>query len=105
MQTIYGDLESLSGDALGTHLIFTRLALQEELDALLLSPPHVALKRNDARLPAGAAASYAMSIAPAQAQGLEGLMKRAFLGVKYMICIHRQESRCRVSDMQAQRFF
>lgn len=81
MQTTYGDLESLSGDALGTHLVFTRLALQEELDALLLSPPHVALERNDARLPAGAAASYAMSIAPAQAQRSRAPDGKGVLGV------------------------
>ena len=68
MQTTHGPMKSLSGSTLGSHLVFTRLAGQEQLDALLLSPPHVALTQNDIRLPAVAVASYAMSIAPAQAQ-------------------------------------
>ena len=68
MQTTYGVLEALSGDKLGSHLVFTRLALQEQLEALLQSPPYTALFAHDARLPAKAVASYAMSIAPAQAQ-------------------------------------
>ena len=84
MQTTYGVLNSLSEDALGTHLVFTRLALQEELDALLLSPPYVALKQNDARLPAGAVASYAMSIAPAQAQRSRAPDGKGVLGVSSM---------------------
>ena len=81
VQTTYGVINSLSGDALGTHLVFTRLALQEELNALLLSPPHIALTGNDARLPAAAVASYAMSIAPAQAQRSRTPDGKGILGV------------------------
>lgn len=68
MQTTFGPMRSLSGSTLGSHLVFTRLAAQEQLEALLMSPPHVALTKNDARLPAAAVASYAMTVAPAQAQ-------------------------------------
>ena len=84
MQTTYGVLNCLSEHALGTHLVFTRLALQEELDALLLSPPHIALKQNDARLPAGAVTSYALSIAPAQAQRSRAPDGEGVLGVSSM---------------------
>lgn len=68
MQTTYGSLHALSKSAVGTHVVFTRLSLQEQLDALLLSPPHAALIQGDLRLPARAIASYAMTIAPAQKQ-------------------------------------
>ena len=81
MQTTYGVMNSLSGNALGTHLVFTRLALQEQLDALLMSPPHVALTEDDARLPAAAVASFAMSIAPSQAQRSRTPQSKGVLGV------------------------
>lgn len=68
MQTTHGTLHALSKSAIGTHVVFTRLSLQEQLDALLLSPPHHALIQGDSRLPARAIASYAMTIAPAQKQ-------------------------------------
>ncbi len=68
MQTTYGALHVLSGDTSGTHVMFTRLSLQEQLDALLSSPPYLALIQNDSRLPARAVASYAMVIAPTQKQ-------------------------------------
>lgn len=68
MQTTYGSLHILSGDVVGTHMLLTRLSLQEQLDALLSSPPSLALTQGDLRLPASTVTSYAMTIAPAQAQ-------------------------------------
>ena len=81
MQSTYGAMHLLSGDLLGSHLVFTRLALPEQLDELILSPPHTALTREDARLPAATIASYAMSIAPAQAQKSRNPSGQGVLGV------------------------
>ena len=84
VQTTYGVMSSLSGNILGSYLVLTRLALQEQLNTLLLSPPHVALARNDARLPATVVASYAMSVGPAQAQKSREPDGRGVLGVSNM---------------------
>ena len=81
MQTTHGPLRALSGSALGSHVVFTRLSLQGQLDVLVASPPHLALTRKDPRLPAKAVASYAMSIAPAQKQKSRSPDGQGVLGV------------------------
>ena len=81
MQTTYGPLQVLSGQAVGSHIMFTRLSLQEQLDSLLSSPPYIALAQGNPRLPAKVVSSYAMHIEPAQTQKARAPDGQGVLGV------------------------
>ena len=81
MQVTYGPLQVLSGVAVGSHIMFSRFSLQEQLDSLLTSPPYTALAQDNPRLPAKVKASYAMSISPPQAQNARTPSGQGVLGV------------------------
>ena len=81
MQATHGPLQLLSGGAVGSHIMFSRFSLQEQLDSLLTSPPYIALAQDNPRLPAKVKASYAMSISPPQAQNARTPSGQGVLGV------------------------
>ena len=81
VQSSHGEAHVLSGNLAGTHLVFSRFELAEQVTAFMKSPPCIALQQGDDRLPATAVGAAMLDLAPTERKQTRQAGAGGILGV------------------------
>ena len=81
VQSSHGEVHVLSGNLAGTHLVFSRFELTEQVMAFMKSPPCIALQQGDDRLPATAVGAAMLDLAPTERKQTRQAGAGGILGV------------------------